>query len=405
MKIAILHSGNQGFFPRFYNDLSLSVNKIGDEIRLFSPRNGINIRNKLSNQCFWGSRINWHCHYWLYKFTGLMDNWSYFSTLDLIHKLKKYSPDVIHLNIINDCILNIPSLFKYIKKYHIPVVWTFHDVRAITGRCAYFDEVNCYRWKEGCHDCPKNNPWYSSSFIDNSAKEWKMRKKWVNSLENLTIVTPSKWLATFVSESFLKEKSLVIINNGIDTKMFANRDGIVPTVLDNIKEKIVLAVAAVWNKSKGVDTMAWLSEHLPTGYKVVIIGLLDETIRSSMPPNIICLPKTTSKRELISLYQKASVYVNPTLADNFPTVNIEALSSGIPVVTYNTGGSAECLDKECGISVERGNREQLLTSIIYVCTHPEIYTRENCLKRAENFSLAQFDKYVDLFHNVAINNK
>ena len=117
------------------------------------------------------------------------------------------------------------------------------------------------------------------------------------------------------------------------------------------------------------------------------------------------MPRTNSKEELIAIYQRADVYVNPTLADNFPTVNIEALGAGLPVVTFNAGGSAECLDDTCGISVEKGNNQALMDAIIYVCSHPEKYTKENCIRRSQVFGLGQFGEYLNLYKTLIIKKK
>lgn len=399
MKIALLQSGNQGFFPRFYNDLAEAVKNSGDELKLFVPNTGVNNRRKLPNQVIWGSRLNWHFHFYMYRLTGLQDIWSLFSTLDLIRKLKKYSPNVINFHIINDCNLCMPLLVRYVNKNNIPIVWTFHDVRAVTGRCAYFDEVNCYKWKTGCFDCPKNNPWQTPSFIDNTCLEWRIRKKWFTAISNLTIVTPSEWLAGYVRESYFREKPIMVINNGIDINEFAKRQKDIFVPIPDDDKKVVLGVASIWNNSKGLDTMIWLSKHLGEGYRVVLLGRMDE--QQSISPDTYCLPPTAAKSDLIAIYQRADVFVNPTLADNFPTVNIEALAAGVPVITYKTGGSAECLDDKCGIAIKKGCRQALLEAVRKVCSHPEIYTRENCLKRSKCFSLSQFDKYVELYHCVA----
>lgn len=401
MKIALLHSGNQGFFPRFYNDLTLAVDKNGDTLRLFVPNTGVNNRRKLPKQIIWGSRINWYVHFHLYRLTGLQDIWSVFSTFDLIRKLKAYSPDVINLHVVNDCNLCMPLLLHFVKKRHLPVVWTFHDVRAMTGRCANFDEVDCDKWKTGCHDCPENNPWQTLSLIDNTRLEWNLRKRWFASVENLTIVTPSEWLAGFVRLSFFKDRNIMVINNGIDTAEFARRQDARAVNIPNGGKKIVLGVAAVWNNSKGLDTMIWLSRQLGDDYRVVVLGKMTEEQRQSVPPKMLCLQPTSSKQELIAVYQRATVFANPTLADNFPTVNIEALGSGVPVVTYKTGGSAECIDEHSGMAVEKGDRQAFMEAIKNVCDKPEYFSREHCQKRSCNFSLLQFEKYVKLYHDVA----
>lgn len=399
MKIAVLHSASLGFFPRFYQDLCSSADRVGDEIMCFSPNSGQNRRRTLKRQVLWGYRWNWFVHSNIYRVTGIQDYWSPISTLDLIRKLSAYNPDVVHMHIVNQCDTCMPLLIDYLNNNNIPVVWTMHDCRAFTGRCAYFDEIGCEKWKTGCGNCPEKTL-YSPTKIDASALQWRLRKNLLNKIKNLTIVTPSQWLANLVKQSFLNEKSLIVINNGIDTSEFSLPVDRNIIALENIKEKIVLGVASVWEQRKGLDSMIWLSQHLPEGYQLVLVGGMSADQQSRVPANIISLPRTNSKEELIAIYQRADVFVNPTLADNFPTVNIEALGAGLPVITFKTGGSAECLDETCGIAVEKGNNESLLKAVLEVCSNPDRYTKEKCIKRSQSFSLMQFDKYIELYHKL-----
>ena len=101
-----------------------------------------------------------------------------------------------------------------------PIVWTFHDTRIITARCASFEEDQCNQWQTGCKKCTPNAI-YLPSKINNVAYQWKLKKKWLNAIEKLTIVTPSQWLANHVKNSYLKEKPCLVINNGIDTSEFS----------------------------------------------------------------------------------------------------------------------------------------------------------------------------------------
>jgi glycosyltransferase involved in cell wall biosynthesis len=257
------------------------------------------------------------------------------------------------------------------------------------------------QWQTGCRKCTPNAI-FSPSKVNNVHLQWKLKKKWFNRINNLTIVTPSQWLANHVKHSYLKDKPCIVIHNGIDTSEFSRPVNINIPALDGIKDKILLGVAVGWEHRKGLDSMIWLSENLPEGYQIVLVGGVKPELADSIPSNIICLPRTNSKEELIAIYQRADVYVNPTLADNFPTVNIEALGAGVPVVTFNTGGSAECIDDTCGISVEKGNIEALLKAIITVCNHPNQYSKENCMQRSLCFSISQFELYTELYRKLLV---
>lgn len=399
MKIAIVQSGNSGFFPRFYTSLKSSAEKSEDDLRLFCPNIGVNRRLQLVDQITFGSKYNWFVHYHLYKLFGIQDVFSFFDTLDLIKKLKRFAPEVIHFHVVNAWIINFPLLISYVNKNNIKVIWTMHDCRAFTGRCAYFDEINCDRWRNGCGKCPQKQL-YWPTLIDSSALQWKLRKSMFGKFRNLHIVTPSKWLAYYVKESFFNKFPVDVIYNGQDLEKF-NLTNVSTKRIDAIPsdKKIVLGVASHWEYRKGLEYFKKIAFELSEDYQIILVGDMNKDDAACLPSQVLFMGKTSSFEEMVSLYQRASVFVNPTLADNFPTTNVEALASGTPVVTFDTGGSAEAVDEDSGIVVPQGDCDALKKAIVYVSSHrDDIFTRENCIKRSQNFSLKQFDKYIDLYH-------
>lgn len=280
-------------------------------------------------------------------------------TRNLLKWIDTIEPNLIHLHNLHNHYLNIEILFKYIKEKGIPVIWTLHDCWAFTGWCAYFDMVGCYKWKSGCYDCPNKHSYPKTWFFDQSSKNYEDKKRIFNGVNNLTIVTPSYWLADLVKNSFLKSYPVNTIHNGIDLSNFRCKAQDL-----NKKDFInILGVADKWGKRKGLDFFYYLRKELPSKFIIKLIGLSQKQIRE-LPDGIIGIKRTDTLSELVQYYQEADVFVNPTLEDNFPTTNIEALACGTPVVTFKTGGSAECLNKEVGISVERGNREKLKNAVI-----------------------------------------
>ena len=398
MKIAILHSSNIGFFPRYYKSIYTASQKRGDEVSLFVPKSGRNKRNPLPGQVLWGTRINWLIHSRLHRLTGVQDVFSIIETISLIHKLKMFKPDLLHFNVINDKILCIPLLIKYINKHNIPVVWTMHDCRAFTGQCTYFDEVGCKRWKSSCGQCP-----ICETRIDNTHITWKIRKKWHNGIHNLTIVTPSRWLADFVKQSFLKEHFVQVIYNGVDTKIFTKRPNYDVRLSYNIHQSkhIVLGCAVNWEKRKGLVFFEQLAEKLPSDYQIVLVGgIKEEKIKELSHKGIICTGRTKTVDELVAWYQSATVFCNPTLADNFPTVNIEALAAGTPIVTFKTGGSPEAINEHTGIVIPQGNTEALRDAVIKVAENRKFFTSDKCRMRSNLFTNKQYDSYIKLFHEI-----
>lgn len=334
-------------------------------------------------------------HVYLGILTGLNGRFSYFGTRQLIKILKKYNPDVIHLHNIHKFCINIPMLFKYLKKCGKKVVWTLHDCWAFTGHCPNFDMIGCEKWKTGCYDCPQIRA-YPKSLVDNSKSYYKNKKKWFSGVDNMTLVTPSKWLAGLVKQSFLKDYAVKVINNGINLSVFK------PTENDfkkqyGIEDKfLILGVAFGWSERKGLDVFNRLAEDLSSDYAIVLVGVSKDE-KKNVSDKIITVERTQNAEELAKIYSASDLFVNPTREENFPTVNIESLACGTPIVTFNTGGSPEIIDLLTGICVEKDDYQALMASIKHIKENAPIKS-EDCIERAKIFNEKEkYKEYIALY--------
>lgn len=96
---------------------------------------------------------------------------------------------------------------------------------------------------------------------------------------------------------------------------------------------------------------------------IVLVGLTKQQ-KEELPNSIVGIERTDSVQELAELYTLASIFVNPTYEDNYPTTNLEALACGTPVLTYRTGGSVEAAGNEYGKIIDQGNVSQLAEYIV-----------------------------------------
>ena len=330
-------------------------------------------------------------------YTGLNGCFAWLSTIRVLKKIDAIKPDILHLHNLHNSYINLPLLFNYIKKHNIKTVWTLHDCWAFTGQCPYFTMVKCGRWKTGCHDCQQYRQ-YPESRIDRTKTMWQLKKKWFTGVEDMTIVTPSQWLAGLVKESYLKDYPVRVINNGIDVDVFKPSDSNF-RVQHNIPTNkfILLGISFGWGKRKGLDVFVELANRLASNkYQIVLVGT-DEKVDKLLPPNIISIHTTQNQKELAEIYTAADLFVNPTREENYPTVNMEALACGTPVLTFKTGGSPEIIDETCGSVVPCDDIDALESEIRRICeTNP--YSTEDCLKRAESFDMnLRFKEYVKLY--------
>lgn len=322
-------------------------------------------------------------------------------TRRIMEKVRDMKPDIIQLHCVHGYYINYEILFEFLHEMNVPVVWTFHDCWAFTGHCAHFDFAGCDKWKTGCYACELLKEYPRSVFIDNSKDNWLRKRKSFTSVDKLHIVAVSKWLSDIVGHSFMQKYPIEVIHNGIDLSVFKRVD-------NNIREQygissdetLVLGVATAWGKDKGLNDFVRLSQE--PAIKVVLVGVSEE-VRKLLPENIIAVSRTESQQKLAEFYSAADMLVNPTYNDSFPTVNLEALACGTPVVTYRTGGSPEAIDDETGAVVEKGDYAGLLSHIrkFAQTSYKSSYSKV-CRERAEKcFDMnKQFDEYRKLYERL-----
>ena len=161
-----------------------------------------------------------------------------------------------------------------------------------------------------------------------------------------------------------------------------------------------MGVASSWSQTKGLFDFLKLDSLINHDqYQIVMVGLNEKQFRL-LPKSIIGISRTNNQKELVDLYSDAFVFVNPTYQDNFPTTNLEALSCGTPVITYNTGGCPEAVTQQVGAVIKKGDVEGILKAIKEI----ENVKKESC----RFFAQEHFDKfesykeYINLYKKLLI---
>lgn len=327
--------------------------------------------------------------------TRIFDKHGFGSTKEFIKKVEEYDPDVIHLHNIHGYYINTEILFEYLKRANKKVVWTLHDCWAFTGHCSHFDYIGCDKWKNGCKKCPQKNEYPSSKIADASEFNYEKKKELFTSVKYMTIVTPSKWLAGLVKESFLGKYEVIVINNGIDLDVFKPTESDFREKYGLQDKKIILGVASVWTERKGVNTFIELSEKLDDNFKIILVGV-NKKQKSMLPKNVIGITRTNNVKELAEIYTVADVFVNPTLEEVMGLTNVEALACGIPVITFDSGGSVECIDESSGKIVTKGDIDKLIKYINEIKNMN--ISKECCINRANLFNKwEKYNKYINMY--------
>jgi glycosyltransferase involved in cell wall biosynthesis len=345
-----------------------------------------------------GINLETYFHAAITRLSGLTGYFSPISTFRLIRYIKRFNPDVVHIHELHAYFVNYLPIINYLKKNNIRTIWTFHCEFMYTGKCGHANE--CNNWKVECHDCPQIREYPKSLLFDFTRKMFRDKKRLFTDFSNLVIVTPSQWLADRVKQSFLSDKNIYVIHNGINTEnIFFPRDFQHLKEKHQLKdEKIVLAVAPdLMSKQKGGRWVVELAKRFKgQNVKFILIGVKD--LREEFDDNIIALGRTDNQVELAEYYSMADVFVICSERENFPTTCLEALSCGTPVLGFDTGGTSETAPKIfLGNFVPFGNIDNL-----YSCVKQNLeksYNSEQIVSYCKKYysTFAMYKRYLNQY--------
>ena len=329
-------------------------------------------------------------------------------TRKMVRRIREANPDIIHLHNIHGYYLHYPTLMKYLAyEYKGKIIWTFHDLWPTTGHCPHYIAVNCKKWMTGCNHCPNKKRYPVSLGLDGSRKNYEIKKELFTSLSNLTITVPSEWMASQVRQSFMGKYPVEVIHNGIDTAVFDYNRLAVNSDTESSRcvgktewsdKKILLSVASIWDERKGLKDLVALSDKLSDDYVMVIVGLSKHQI-SSLPKGVIGITRTENIDELVSLYSRANIFINPSLEESFSLVTVEALSCGCPCIVLDTSAVAELVNDDNGVVLHSHKPEDYLDAIKSIENRG--YSRESVRATALKYdNKYMLDGYMRLYGEV-----
>ena len=277
-----------------------------------------------------------YIHAGLSRITGYNGCFSYFSTRRLIKYIERFKPDLIHIHELHAYFVNIEQLVQYIKRKKIPLVWTFHCEYMYTGKCGHAYE--CTKFQEECGKCPAVREYPKSLLIDRTKAMLKKKRQMLSDLD-FTIVTPSNWSKSRVGLSFLKNKKIKTIFNGIDTNTFypRNVEEQKKNIGINSDTKVVLFVSPnVFDENKGYQ---WIEQLATTMQDKDVLFLVvgKGTILKEYPSNIKFVGSISDKNVLAIYYTLADAFLLCSKRETYSLTCAEALCCGTPVVGYECG--------------------------------------------------------------------
>ena len=316
------------------------------------------------------------------------------ATKKFIKWVKQYDPDVIHLHNIHGYYLHVGELFKYLKTCGKKILWTLHDCWAFTGHCSHFDFVGCEKWKTGCYKCSQKKRYPASLLRDRSKKNYSLKKKWFTGIDNVTIITPSQWLADIVKQSFLGEYTVEVVRNGIDLNVFKPTESDFRVRYGLEDKKILLGVASTWEERKGLADFLKLAEMVDENYAIVLVGLNEKQMQG-LPKNVIGITRTNSTKELAQIYTTADVFLNLSYEETMGLVTVEAMACGTPAIVYDKTAVPEVVNETCGIIVKAGDVEEVCKKLRDID-----FDSVACQKKAQEYEkIKQYKKYLGMYYD------
>ena len=353
--------------------------------------------------------------YRLDKWLGI-DGWKNYSTR-LIPKLEVFKKaDVINLHNLHGGYFNFKSLMELAR--FKPIVWTLHDMWAMTGHCAY--AYDCEKWKTGCDDCPllkgefRNLVEPAPPFRDNTRKIWKAKRKIYEKMR-ISVITPSKWLFNLAKQSILSPNSEIFhIPNGVDTNVFRPLDtNLARKALDLPLDKKIIFFSAhaashdrkgfkylleALEELRGIDDDLFL---LISGYGQLGLKLTSMNFKARFLG-----PLFDEKLQRLAL-AASDLFVFPTLADNHPLVLLEAMACGIPAVSFDIGGVPEIVrHMETGYLAKYKVSSDLARGIRLLLKNAPLRTRMKT--KCREFAVSQFSlevqckKYLEVYDKTKV---
>ena len=340
------------------------------------------------------SPLDMKLHALFSRISGKNAAYSKRATQKVFRIIEDFAPDIVHLHNLHNNYVNLKMLLDFIGKKQIKTVVTLHDCWFFTGKCTHFVKCGCTRWETGCRSCPQLKQDIPSWFFDKTDVMRKEKQHGFSSIKDLSVVGSSDWIADLARRSLLKNGKISTIHTGIDTSVFTPEGESVRKDLGLEDKFVVLGMANKWLMKENTEILNDFINNTPENYHLVLVGA-----EGKNTDKVTYIDFVSDKPSLARVYRAADVFVNTTFEDTLPTVNIEALGCGTPVITYDSCGSGEIVGEGCGYVIPQLDFSALLKALEKIEKSGRASYSEKCRKHiCENYnSETQYEKYLEIY--------
>lgn len=321
-------------------------------------------------------------HTLLSRLTGREGEGSRRNTIKLLKQLDRLDISLVHLHNLHGHYLNMDLLTTWLRVNAIPVILTLHDCWTITPRCATFLHNGCRPDADFCRNCRFKKE-YPAALTFSPAHNIRKRREWFSGLADLTVAGVSEWITGYAMHSFQsRDARFITIPNGVDTSVFH------PSATSSRRKKTLLAAAANWEPSKGLDKIIRLSEILPEEYQLNVIGNL---MGHTLPTRINHIGSRLSPNQMAEAYNKTDILLFPAAAETFGMILAEAQACGIPAIAQDIPASKYILGTRGGILTDFSDPEKIISAIMSISSSEGQYIPQVLdIKNAT-------DRYMDIY--------
>lgn len=323
-----------------------------------------------------GGVLDHKIHALLCRINGKQAYYSKNSTKRLLTYMDSIRPDVVHLHNLHSNYIHLPLLLSYLAKKDIATIITLHDCWFYTGGCFHYTLADCNGWKIECGACPKKMQDTPAYLFDKSTEILEDRKRYLLAIKRLMITGVSEWISNEARKSFLRERPIETIYNGIDLDVFKHTPSSLRQRLGLVGKYVILGPASKWLSPINQDALKYVSEGLNESEVLLLYGAQDVTRRT--PNHVKLYGYTKDRTELAALYSMADVFVNCSREESLSLINLEAQSCETPIVTYGITGMMDTVNESDSYSVPPGNYVELLKRIRQIQSDNKYQRGQSC---------------------------
>lgn len=390
---AVYGEGSTGTIVR---DIEYLCEQSGIECYVASP--DVKVREAKRGYVI-GNFFDHKLHALLSRIHGKQAYFSHLPTWNLLHWMSEIKPDIVHLHNLHSNYINLNILLDFLVKKNIRTIITLHDCWFYTGGCFHYSADGCNGWLNKCGVCPKGKSDPQTIFSKHTAQVLEDRKKFLHAISNIVITGVSKWISNEAKKTFLYDKKVVTIHNGVDLTVFKPTQSNFRKELNIEGKYVILGPASKWLLPVNKDVLEQFTQLMQQDEILLLFGVTKCDIK--LPPNVITYGYTKNRSELAALYSMADVFANTTREDSFSLINIESQACGTPVVTFNATGPNETVDDINSLKAKVGDAADLYNKIQIIRKQSSKATTNACIQFVtEHFEINDnYNKYIKLYNN------